>query len=61
MNGFHALMYHEIIDREGYDRQQYKGIKVKQDYHDVLPEELFALRMNLKNRWPIYMRMDILL
>ena len=33
MNGFHTLMYHEIIDREGYDRQQYKGIKVKQDYH----------------------------
>ena len=44
MNGFHTLMYHEIIDREGYDRQQYKGIKVKQDYHDVLPEELFCFK-----------------
>ena len=50
MNGFYALMYHEIIDREGYDREQYKGIKVKQCYHDVLPEDLFVLKMSLKNR-----------
>ena len=44
MNGFYALMYHEIIDREGYDREQYKGIKVKQCYHDVLPEDLFCFK-----------------
>ncbi|NLO82301.1 MAG: polysaccharide deacetylase family protein [Clostridiales bacterium] len=44
MNGFHALMYHEIIDREGYNREQYKGIKVQQAYHDILPEDLFCFK-----------------
>ncbi len=43
-NGFHTLMYHEIVDREGYNRSNYKGIKVKQDYEDVLPEVLFAFK-----------------
>lgn len=44
MTGFYTLMYHEIIDRQGYDRNKYKGIKVKQDYHDVLPEPLFCFK-----------------
>jgi len=44
MNGFLTLMYHEIAEREGYDRQQYKGIKVKQDYEDILPEDLFCFK-----------------
>ncbi|NLU51771.1 MAG: polysaccharide deacetylase family protein [Clostridiaceae bacterium] len=44
MTGFYTLMYHEIVEREGYDRKRYKGIKVKQNYHDVLPEGLFCLK-----------------
>jgi len=44
MNGFYTLMYHEIVEREGYDRKRYKGIKVKQNYHDVLPEGLFCFK-----------------
>ena len=44
MTGFHTLLYHEIIEREGYDRNKYKGIKVSQDYHDMLPEALFCFR-----------------
>jgi len=44
MNGFITLMYHEVIDREGYNREKYKGIKVKQDYYDILPEELFCFK-----------------
>ncbi|SDC50449.1 polysaccharide deacetylase family protein [Geotoga petraea] len=43
-NGFHTLLYHEIVNKEGYDRNKYKGIKVKQDYEDILPEELFAFK-----------------
>ena len=42
MNGFHTLMYHEVIDKESYNRNDYKGIEVKQGYHDILPEELFC-------------------
>jgi len=44
MNGFYTLMYHEIVEREGYNRDQYKGIMVKQDYKDILPEELFCFK-----------------
>lgn len=44
MSGFYVLMYHEIIGKEGYNRNNYKGIEIKQDYHDILPEELFCFK-----------------
>lgn len=42
MEGFKVLMYHEIIRKEDFDYAGYKGIRVRQDYHDVLPRVLFA-------------------
>lgn len=42
MKGFKVLMYHEIIRTEDFDYTRYQGIKVRQDYHDVLPPVLFA-------------------
>ncbi len=43
MNGFCVLMYHELIRKEDFAIEEYTGIKVKQNYHDVLPKPLFAL------------------
>jgi peptidoglycan/xylan/chitin deacetylase (PgdA/CDA1 family) len=42
MEGFHVLMYHELIKKEDFDYANYKGIKVQQDYQDILPPVLFA-------------------
>jgi peptidoglycan/xylan/chitin deacetylase (PgdA/CDA1 family) len=42
MEGFNVLMYHELIKKEDFDYAGYKGIKVQQDYRDVLPPVLFA-------------------
>jgi len=42
MEGFNVLMYHELIKKEDFDYANYKGIKVQQDYQDVLPPVLFA-------------------
>lgn len=42
MNGFTVLMYHEIVNKHEFDYNQYEGIKVQQDYQDVLPPVLFA-------------------
>lgn len=42
MKGFKVLMYHEIIGEKAFDYSKYRGIKVRQDYNDVLPPVLFA-------------------
>ncbi len=42
MDGFHVLMYHEIIRREDFDEENPSRIQVKQDYQDVLPKPLFV-------------------
>lgn len=42
MEGFHVLMYHEIIKRENFNINNPSHIKVKQNYDDVLPNILFA-------------------
>lgn len=42
MEGFHVLMYHELIRREDFDINNPSHIKVRQDYDDVLPGALFA-------------------
>jgi hypothetical protein len=42
MEGFNVLMYHELIKKDDFDYANYKGIKVQQDYQDVLPPVLFA-------------------
>ncbi len=42
MEKFTVLMYHEIISKEEFDYTKYEGIKVQQDYHDVLPPVLFV-------------------
>ncbi|MBS4538386.1 polysaccharide deacetylase family protein [Clostridium sp. D2Q-11] len=42
MLGFNVLMYHEIVHKQDFDYNEYKGIKVQQDYQDVLPPVLFA-------------------
>ena len=44
MDGFYTLLYHEIVEKEGYDRSKYHGIKVNQDYADTLPEPLFVFK-----------------
>jgi len=36
-----VLMYHEIICKDKFQYNQYKGIKVKQNYEDALPPVLF--------------------
>lgn len=42
MKGFNVLMYHQIIKKVDFDFNNASHIKVKQDYHDVLPNILFA-------------------
>jgi peptidoglycan/xylan/chitin deacetylase (PgdA/CDA1 family) len=42
MEGFHVLMYHEIIKKEDFDINKPSHIKVKQAYDDVLPKVLFT-------------------
>ncbi|NJD03219.1 MAG: hypothetical protein FIA99_11660 [Ruminiclostridium sp.] len=42
MNGFHVLMYHEIVRKEDFDEENNSWIKVNQDYHDILPKVLFV-------------------
>jgi len=42
MEGFYALVYHEIIKREDFDINNPSHIRVKQDYDDILPSSLFA-------------------
>ncbi len=42
MEEFKVLMYHEIIKKVEFNYEGYKGIKVSQGYHDVLPPVLFA-------------------
>jgi peptidoglycan/xylan/chitin deacetylase (PgdA/CDA1 family) len=44
VNGFHVLMYHEIVKKEDYNPSNYVGIHVKQNYEDVLPQVLFAFK-----------------
>lgn len=48
MKGFKVLMYHEIIRKEDFNYVGYKGIKVQQDYHDVLPPVLFSYLENFE-------------
>lgn len=50
MEGFKVLMYHEIAKKEDFDYTQYKGIKVQQDYQDVLPPVLFAYLENFEKQ-----------
>lgn len=42
MEGFHVLMYHELIKKEDFNVNNASHIKVKQNYDDVLPSILFA-------------------
>ncbi|WP_058485373.1 polysaccharide deacetylase family protein [Defluviitalea phaphyphila] len=41
MKEFKVLMYHEVINREMFNYDKYKGIKVQQNYRDILPLVLF--------------------
>ena len=50
MEGFKVLMYHEIIKKEDFDYARYKGIKVQQDYQDILPPVLFAYLENFEKQ-----------
>jgi len=50
MEGFNVLMYHEIIKKKDFDYVNYKGIKVKQGYQDVLPPVLFAYLENFERQ-----------
>ena len=50
MKGFNVLMYHEIIGRNDFNYPSYKGIKVQQDYEDVLPPVLFAYLDNFEKQ-----------
>lgn len=50
MSGFHTLMYHELLKKEDYNRSNYLGISVKQGYHDVLPEALFAFQEEFESQ-----------
>ncbi len=42
MEGFHTLMYHEIIKRVDWNADNVSNIKVKQNYTDILPKTLFV-------------------
>lgn len=48
MAGFNVLMYHEIINKEDFDYEKYRGIKIKQDYNDILPPVLFCYLENFE-------------
>mgnify|MGYP001788358066 CR=1 FL=1 len=50
MEGFNVLMYHELIKKEDFDYANYKGIKVQQDYQDILPPVLFAYLEAFENQ-----------
>lgn len=50
MEGFNVLMYHEVIKKNDFDYVNYKGIKVKQGYQDVLPPVLFAYLENFERQ-----------
>lgn len=50
MKGFNVLMYHEIVKKNDFDYAGYKGIKVQQDYKDVLPPVLFAYLENFEEQ-----------
>ena len=43
MNEFRVLMYHEIIREEDFEEKNNSGIKVNQNYQDILPKPLFVL------------------
>jgi peptidoglycan/xylan/chitin deacetylase (PgdA/CDA1 family) len=50
MEGFKVLMYHEIIKKEDFNYAEYKGIRVQQDYRDILPPVLFAYLENFEKQ-----------
>jgi len=50
MEQFKVLMYHEIVKKDEFAYKEYKGIKVQQDYHDILPPVLFAYLENFEKQ-----------
>jgi peptidoglycan/xylan/chitin deacetylase (PgdA/CDA1 family) len=50
MEEFKVLMYHEIIKKSDFDYKAYKGIKVSQNYQDILPPVLFAYLENFEQQ-----------
>ncbi|MGL4772768.1 MAG: polysaccharide deacetylase family protein [Clostridium sp.] len=48
MSKFKILMYHEIIKKEDYNKDNNFNIKVKQNYDDILPHVLFTYLEDFK-------------
>lgn len=50
MNGFSVLMYHEIVNKNNFKYDNYKGICVQQKYDDKLPEPLFCYKEDFEKQ-----------
>ena len=44
MNGFLTLTYQEIVQREDFNYQDNKGLKIRQHYRDKLPKNVFCYK-----------------
>ncbi|MBS4536371.1 polysaccharide deacetylase family protein [Clostridium sp. D2Q-14] len=50
MQNFTVLMYHELVKKVDFNYSDYQGIRVEQDYHDLLPPVLFAHLENFEQQ-----------